>query len=48
MGGGWDSRDQRLAYALLRMVAGMNLMMHGVSRIAAGPASFAAKTVDAV
>ncbi len=45
MGSGWDSRDQRLAYALLRMVAGMNLLMHGVSRIAAGPTSFAAKTV---
>lgn len=46
MGSGWDNRDQRLGYALLRMVAGLNLMMHGVSRIAAGPASFAAKTVE--
>ena len=38
-----DSSDQRLAYALLRMVVGLNLLMHGVSRMLAGPGTFAAK-----
>jgi thiosulfate dehydrogenase [quinone] large subunit len=37
--------DQRLAYALLRAVVGTNLMMHGVSRMIAGPGEFAAKLV---
>jgi|SRR6185312_12168429 thiosulfate dehydrogenase [quinone] large subunit len=35
--------DQRLAYALLRIVVGLNLLMHGVGRMVAGPATFAAK-----
>jgi thiosulfate dehydrogenase [quinone] large subunit len=38
----FDSSDQRLAYALLRMVVGLNLMMHGVSRMLAGADKFAA------
>lgn len=38
-----DQRDRRLAYALLRMVVGLNLMMHGVSRLLAGPTAFAEK-----
>jgi thiosulfate dehydrogenase (quinone) large subunit len=38
----FDSSDQRLAYALLRMVVGLNLMMHGVSRLLMGTDKFAA------
>jgi thiosulfate dehydrogenase (quinone) large subunit len=38
----FDSSDQRLAYALLRIVTGLNLMMHGVSRMMAGTDKFAA------
>ncbi|MEO6815084.1 MAG: DoxX family membrane protein [Edaphobacter sp.] len=37
--------DQRLAYALLRIVVGLNLMMHGVSRMLIGPGVFASKLV---
>lgn len=37
--------DQRLAYALLRIVAGLNLLMHGVGRMLAGPSTFASKLV---
>jgi thiosulfate dehydrogenase [quinone] large subunit len=37
--------DERAAYALLRIVVGINLMMHGVSRMIAGPGEFAAKLV---
>lgn len=33
--------DRMLAYALLRLVLGMNLLMHGVSRILAGVSYFA-------
>jgi thiosulfate dehydrogenase [quinone] large subunit len=40
-----EGRDQRLAYALLRMVVGVNLLMHGVSRMLAGPQTFASKLV---
>jgi thiosulfate dehydrogenase [quinone] large subunit len=40
-----ESSDERLAYALLRVVVGTNLMMHGVSRMIAGPGEFAAKLV---
>lgn len=43
---GLDSRDQRIAYALLRVVAGLNLTMHGVSRMLAGPGTFAGKLVE--
>jgi thiosulfate dehydrogenase [quinone] large subunit len=41
----FEARDERLAYALLRMVVGTNLMMHGVSRMIAGPGEFAARLV---
>jgi thiosulfate dehydrogenase (quinone) large subunit len=40
-----NSSDERTAYALLRIVVGVNLMMHGVSRLVAGPGEFAAKLV---
>ena len=40
-----NNSDQRLAYALLRIAVGLNLMMHGVSRILIGPGTFAAKLV---
>jgi uncharacterized membrane protein YphA (DoxX/SURF4 family) len=40
-----ESSDERLAYALLRLVVGMNLMMHGVSRSMTGSGEFAAKLV---
>jgi thiosulfate dehydrogenase [quinone] large subunit len=38
-------RNQQMGYALLRAVVGVNLMMHGVSRMIAGPGEFAAKLV---
>jgi len=34
-------RDGALAYFLLRATLGVNLCMHGISRLLAGPASFA-------
>ncbi|WP_433963952.1 MauE/DoxX family redox-associated membrane protein [Tunturiibacter gelidiferens] len=37
--------DERIAYALLRIAVGVNLMMHGVSRMITGPGEFAAKLV---
>ncbi len=40
-----ENNDQRLAYALLRAVVGVNLAMHGVSRVMAGTGEFAAKLV---
>jgi thiosulfate dehydrogenase [quinone] large subunit len=40
-----ESRDERLAYALLRAVVGTNLMMHGISRAIGGTGEFAAKLV---
>ena len=36
-------RDRRLAYGLLRVLLGANIFMHGVSRLIAGQAVFAAK-----
>lgn len=33
--------DPALAFLLLRLTLGLNICMHGVSRIAAGPATFA-------
>ena len=41
----FEISDERTAYALLRAVSGINLMMHGVSRMIAGPGEFAAKLV---
>jgi thiosulfate dehydrogenase (quinone) large subunit len=42
---GIDTRDEQLAYALLRAVVGVNLLMHGVGRMLVGPGEFAAKLV---
>jgi thiosulfate dehydrogenase (quinone) large subunit len=36
-------RDERLGYVLLRVVFGLNLLMHGVSRMLMGPGDFAFK-----
>src|SRR5271156_3001500 len=38
-------RNEKMAYALLRAVVGVNLMMHGISRLITGPGEFAAKLV---
>jgi thiosulfate dehydrogenase [quinone] large subunit len=40
-----DLRDRQTGYALLRIVIGANLMMHGISRMISGPGEFAAKLV---
>jgi thiosulfate dehydrogenase (quinone) large subunit len=40
-----ENRDESLAYALLRTVVGINLMMHGISRAIGGTGEFAAKLV---
>jgi len=40
-----NKRDMRTAYALLRVTLGLNIAMHGVSRLIAGSAEFAAKLV---
>src|SRR5271170_141019 len=40
-----DLRNKQMGYALLRAVVGVNLMMHGVSRMIAGSGVFAAKLV---
>lgn len=42
---GLANDDQRLAYALLRIVVGLNLLMHGISRMLIGPGVFASKLV---
>jgi thiosulfate dehydrogenase [quinone] large subunit len=41
----FETNDERLAYVLLRVVVGANLMMHGISRMIGGPGEFAAKLV---
>ncbi len=38
-------RDQRTAYALLRIILGTNILMHGLSRLIAGSSQFAAKLI---
>ena len=43
---GFRDRDKALAYALLRIVLGTNIMMHGVSRLIAGPSAFSTKLVE--
>jgi thiosulfate dehydrogenase [quinone] large subunit len=40
-----ETSDPRMAYAMLRLVVGANLTMHGISRIIAGSGEFAAKLV---
>jgi thiosulfate dehydrogenase [quinone] large subunit len=37
---GAERKDERLGYALLRVVLGSNLLMHGVGRILMGPGEF--------
>ena len=41
-----SNSDEKIAYALLRAVAGTNLLMHGVSRLLAGSESFAAHLTE--
>ena len=41
-----SNSDEKIAYALLRAVAGTNLLMHGVSRLLAGPAAFTEHLTD--
>ncbi len=36
-------RDERLGYVMLRLALGVNLLMHGVSRMLMGPGDFAFK-----
>jgi len=38
-------RDMQLAYLLLRLTLGLNILLHGLSRILAGPSHFAASLV---
>jgi len=38
-------RDRRAAYALLRIILGTNILMHGLSRLLAGSSQFATKLV---
>jgi thiosulfate dehydrogenase [quinone] large subunit len=40
-----NERDQRTAYALLRVTLGTNIAMHGFSRLIAGSTEFAGKLV---
>ena len=37
--------DRRIAYALLRAIIGVNLAVHGISRLLAGPHAFAASLI---
>ena len=41
-----SNSDEKLAYALLRVVAGANLLMHGVSRLLAGSQAFSAHLTE--
>jgi thiosulfate dehydrogenase [quinone] large subunit len=38
-------RDKSLAYFLLRLILGLNIAVHGIGRLIAGPAVFAASLV---
>jgi thiosulfate dehydrogenase (quinone) large subunit len=40
-----QGRGPALAFLLLRLTLGLNICMHGVSRIAAGPAAFATSII---
>jgi len=40
-----DDQDRQAAYTLLRFVLGMNIFIHGLSRLLAGSALFASKVV---
>jgi thiosulfate dehydrogenase [quinone] large subunit len=39
--------DRRVAYVLLRAIIGVNLAVHGISRLLAGPHAFAASLIGA-
>jgi thiosulfate dehydrogenase [quinone] large subunit len=41
-----EKKDERTAYALLRAIAGMNLLMHGLRRWLMCPAIFAVKLIE--
>jgi len=41
-----SNSDEKIAYALLRAVTGINLLMHGASRLIAGKAVFAEHLAD--
>jgi len=41
-----SNSDEKIAYALLRAVAGTNLLMHGVSRLLAGSQIFASHLAE--
>jgi thiosulfate dehydrogenase [quinone] large subunit len=41
-----DIRDQRAAYALLRIILGANIALHGISRIMMGSSVFSSKLVS--
>jgi thiosulfate dehydrogenase [quinone] large subunit len=41
-----SNKDEKIAYALLRIVAGTNLLMHGASRLIAGRSIFAAHLTE--
>jgi thiosulfate dehydrogenase [quinone] large subunit len=41
-----DIRDQRAAYALLRVILGANIALHGISRLIMGASVFSSKLVD--
>lgn len=41
-----SNSDEKIAYALLRAVAGLNLLMHGLSRLLAGPQAFASHLAE--
>ncbi|HMF54185.1 MAG TPA: DoxX family protein [Edaphobacter sp.] len=41
-----SNSDEKIAYALLRAVAGTNLLMHGFGRLLAGPQNFAAHLTE--
>lgn len=38
--------DRRIAYALLRAIIGVNLAVHGITRLLAGPHAFAASLLN--
>ncbi len=38
--------DRRIAYALLRAIIGVNLAVHGITRLIAGPHAFAASLLN--
>lgn len=38
-----DQHDRRLAYALLRILLGVNIALHGIARLLGGPSHFESK-----